>query len=591
MRFKLRDLLNIDVCGCAVSMASDEVKAAIASGESVEKIEKLIAERDRLKYEFVKKETAEALVEYYEATDEYEDINCIEPIFVERMAHDSVYDRKKPLRELLRKHGDFNEIVDGIVVNGRVDHEPNRDVIDILVNDLINPAFYSLQSNGDYDRAATIAMASRYFYLDDYHGEYLTALNRIAPHAYHEGRKITKIFHKFAEAIGVVNNAKGSEWNRKYALLCDEYAEKSDITVCFSIGLPAFMTMSNPYDDLRGPAMVSCHSLNSEHSYKAGCAGYARDGVTIIAYTCKDISNQNSRYTRKTMRQLFEYRPGSGLLLQSRLYKCGATAGEAYGGTIGKQPESKVLRELLEKIISECEGKPNLWRSFPYCGNDEGINFYDANGFGGYSDYDYSKNAPMVAILKERDSDCTGFPIGAQGRCWTCGDLDNTIQCYDCQGAPCAYCGDRYNEGSMYEVYDEDGCERLVCGDCYSRYYSECTCCGQAHETSYMHEAIDSWGDIVMLCEDCSENGEYHECPDCGRLVHIDDECCVHDDCGDEMWVCPDCRDSNYTMCDDCHEYYPDSEMEDKLCPDCCAAREENENSEDTEDKNEEAIA
>ena len=51
---------------------------------------------------------------------------------------------------------------------------------------------------------------------------------------------------------------------------------------------------------------------------------------------------------RKTVRQIFAYQPGNGLLLQSRLYNTS-------GGVRGAHEDSKLYRDLIQRELAELE--------------------------------------------------------------------------------------------------------------------------------------------------------------------------------------------------------------------------------------------
>ena len=74
----------------------------------------------------------------------------------------------------------------------------------------------------------------------------------------------------------------------------------------------------------------------------------------MIAFTVDNPLKPETFNKRKTSRQLFIYKVGNGLLLQSRIYNTS-------GGTCGEQKESTLYRDLVQREISELEGVPNLW--------------------------------------------------------------------------------------------------------------------------------------------------------------------------------------------------------------------------------------
>ncbi len=151
-----------------------------------------------------------------------------------------------------------------------------------------------------------------------------------------------------------------SELQSALKQLADNRRKKIDFKLYVSLNPAHFITMSNPKDDKRGDTLTSCHSFNStSYSYNNGCSGYARDEYTFITFVAADPSNPETLNNRKTMRQIFAYKPGNGLLLQSRLYNTS-------GGTYGAQEDSKLYRDLVQREISDLEGAPNLWQTYGY---------------------------------------------------------------------------------------------------------------------------------------------------------------------------------------------------------------------------------
>lgn len=97
-------------------------------------------------------------------------------------------------------------------------------------------------------------------------------------------------------------------------------AKQIGLKLFVSVNPAHFITMSNPKRDSRGATLTSCHSFNStEYDYNNGCTGYARDETSFIVFTVADPTDPETLNNRKTTRQVFAYRPGSGLLLQSRM--------------------------------------------------------------------------------------------------------------------------------------------------------------------------------------------------------------------------------------------------------------------------------
>ena len=168
--------------------------------------------------------------------------------------------------------------------------------------------------------------------------------------------------------------------------------------------------MSNPKHDERGDTLTSCHSFNSaEYRYNNGCSGCARDHYTFIVFTVVDPTKSETLNNRKNMRQIFCYKPGNGVLFQSRLYNDA-------GGTCREQSESKIYRDLVQREISALEEQPNLWRTFKYYGNTE-INFSSGCGFGGYEDWEHEDFNAKVSIRADHKDNFREFEIGTWGLC------------------------------------------------------------------------------------------------------------------------------------------------------------------------------
>ena len=512
--------------------------------------------------------------------------------FVRRLARDAAT-AKAALREMFRKSPAWDERLQALVINGNRTHEPDSNVIKNIAYNI----FQHSCCNKDFD---WLAVARWFAYAEGYdEGEWY--IRNLAPDAIKEGKKKSRIFRDFCKAVGIWNDEPG--WfQREYAKLADEMSSKLiDFKLYVSINPGHFLTMSNPKHDDRGPTMTSCHSLNSdEYTYNNGCSGYARDEVSIIAFTA-DPQIPETLNNRKTSRQMYAYRPGSGILLQSRLYS--TNSGGSYGGMNGEQPESKLYRDLIEREISFCEDVPNLWKVLS---TNETYKWTErSDAFNGYPDWEYEHFAPHIALRTGHED--KPLHIGAAGLCLICGsdDLDGRY-CEDCDPRfYCYECDERTREDSLYTVY-RHGEEVQVCSCCRERYYSWCHECGEYH-----HDSDGSYINGEWVCDDCRDE-YYTACAYCGEYYRTDDmtetndglvcECCLDDhyrtcdECGeyhrcDEatkvhkdgiiLWVCEDCL-GDYTECDECGEYFyevvervdPETGVVTTLCADCAEKNE-----------------
>lgn len=291
-----------------------------------------------------------AIADYGRHTTQKTVLEDITDTFIHKLAVDSSY-AKQGLRELFSKSPAWHPELDAIVINGTRTRDPDYDrafdierrILDKPWTELWDESFEQLRN------------AMMWFVCPNASDEdkeaYLNALHKIAPKAYAPGKKPSRVFKAFCKALGVVDETAGSEFQKLFAQFADELSTKKiDYKLYVSINPAHFLTMSNPKEDTRGKMLTSCHSLNStEYSYNCGCTGYARDEVSFIVFTVDDPSNPELLNNRKTSRQVFAYRPGSGLLLQSRMYNTS-------GGVYGAAAESDVYRDLIQREICDLEG-------------------------------------------------------------------------------------------------------------------------------------------------------------------------------------------------------------------------------------------
>jgi hypothetical protein len=536
----------------------------------------------------------QAIKDYGRYTYDQDVLEDVSDEFIETVAYDNYY-AKQELRELFRKSPAWNEELDAIVINGTRTHDPDY-------NRVWDIAYAILRPNMRDDTYRTIHRAISFFSDPEACKEdrtiYLDALKQLAPNAYAPGKKLSRVFRDLCKAVGVADETKGSAFQKLYAQFADELqAKQIQYKLFVSINPAHWITMSNPKKDSRGTTLTSCHSFNStDYSYNNGCSGYARDKYSFICFTVDDPTIPELLNNRKTTRQIFVYQPGSGLLLQSRMY-------DSQGGTSGVQPLSKDYRDLIQRELSDLENATNLWTTKKYL-EQNGYHFYRHDDFGGYPDWEYSDFVPMVSVRVDAD-DPEGVTIGEAGVCIKCGDYtSNGVYCEDCEnsGIECAECGYHFDEDEMTLVYNSYGDHIQVCPCCLDRHYTMCadceeyfpndsmtevaggdyvceTClenyvscdhCGEYDMPENMEVAVDSCGDEVYVCSWCADH-YCSTCDDCGRLVYDSDATVAHDAEGHERVVCPSCLD-DYERCDSCGEYY--KEVDGGVCPDCREERE-----------------
>lgn len=548
----------------------------------------------------------QALADYRKHTYQTQQLDDISDDFIRRLARDSAA-AKQDLRELFSKSPVWDEELDALVINGTRTKDPDAYNIRCLANRILDPVMFGMRQVGNYSDWCRIV---DFFVISACNPDELTdftlevmidSMNRIAPKAYAPKKKLSRVFMSICKAVGVADDAAGSEFQRLYAQFADELSSrKISYRLYVSINPGHFLTMSNPKCDDRGNTLTSCHSLNSsEYDYNNGCSGYARDRTSFLVFTASDPENPETLNNRKTSRQLYAYKPGNGLLLQSRMYN---TAGGVYGAA----KDTALYRDIVQREISMLEGAVNLWKTYPSIGihcNDVKIGC----GFGGYADWTYDDFDGHVCIRRDHENDYKPITVGTWGLCIVCGDkCSSGLYCEDCDedeertGSYCDVCHEWIN-GELYDVLDENGgtlcvCEdcmrdyeecficgeyhhhdrvryiagRCICQGCLDEHYFQCDDCGEWHRVSGRRRAyVDS--NEIEICEDC-RNSHYITCPVCGDLVHEENaqQAVV---AGALLDVCDDCIEYNFCECPVCGELHRISEMEDGICPECHAKK------------------
>ena len=476
-----------------------------------------------------------ALDDYWKHVDVDMDSDGVEredvsDAFIERLARDSVR-AKRDLRALFRKSPAWNEELDALVINGNRTHDADADLVYELVREILRPAREHL----DLQSRVTLNGAALWFpnMVKGRDNAYCReCIEALAPGAYAPGKKPSRVLKALCVALGVADETAGSEFQKKFARVADEMnGKKIDFKLFVSLNPAHFLTMSNPKYDVRGRILTSCHSFNStEYEYNNGCSGYARDKVSFIAFTVDDPGNAEELNNRKTSRQVFAYRPGNGVLLQSRMYK-------KCGGVYDRDPDSDLYRDLIQREICALEDCPNLWKTYSSTGDMRG--YVDTGcGFGGYADWKYDDFDGRICIRQDGKNPKKTMEVGTYGLCIDCGDeTDEGLRCEECRHPGedrCAECGDWVDEDEMWEVHDSNGYLIWVCEDCRDASYTQCAECGE-----WVHDDDVYWFGDTPLCRNC-----YDECVSCCET------------CGEEYWandlqeveidgvgrfVCPEC--------------------------------------------------
>ena len=489
-----------------------------------------------------------ALADYGRHTYAKSVLNDVSDAFIDQLAVDNAYS-KRALRELFSTSPVWNEELDALIINGTRTHDPDPNRIRSLALQILDPAKY----------ADTATSTTRQYI--DHAIEFFTRPNdpdmtelpylvALSPKACAPGRKLSRVFRTLCKDLGIVDDGAGSQFQRLYAQFADELTtRKIGFKLFVSINPGHFLTMSNPKQDERGNTLTSCHSFNvTDYEYNNGCIGYARDDVSLIAFTVADPTDSETLNNRKTTRQIFAYRVGGGLLLQSRMYNTS-------GGVYGAAEDSKLYRDLVQREISALENAVNLWKTYRSY-DERGELVPVAEGFGGYADWTYRDFDGHVSIRFDHLEDAEPMEIGAPGLCIVCGaENSDGLYCDDCREDDrecCAECGGHFDEDDLYPVRDRHGDVIYVCEDCRDRYYAYCDRC----EEYYPDDEVTSTGD-ECVCRACLDE-YYDECDECGEYFDKDDMFWVINARGHEVRVCQHCLEEYYRCCNGCGQWVHD---------------------------------
>ena len=492
--------------------------------------------------------------DYYEKMD-----SCISDRFYKRLAKDSVI-AKSGLRDFFEQSENYDPILDAIVLKADKDKEPNILRIHQLVLEILDSAIKN--NTISKSLAAEIAafceftnnslkQANPYGYNENIKRIIENFPDLYRNNRYDENRRRSRVFKSICDRLKVTDNSKGSEFQIKFAELADEMNAKTiPFRLYLSINACHFLTMSNPKGDRRGNMLTSCHSFNStEYDYNNGCIGYARDSVTMIAFTVDDNNfSEEALNNRKTSRQLYMYMPHNFTLLQSRLYN-------THGGTSGEQETTKLYRHMIEREISKLEGLPNLWALKKATSQDSRKYYFTNGNFGGYPDWEYTEFDPRLAIHKNADrTKLKKMQIGAAGLCINCGcENSDGLYCNSCNDEEsefyCDCCGE-YRTGQRFFAY-ENGSEITICEECKDEYYHACDDCGRLVHWDMICDTVYD----TQICDGCALT-HYTECRECGDVVKNEDAVTVYDKDGNEIRICRQCLKDFYQKCDSCGKYY-----------------------------------
>lgn len=382
------------------------------------------------------------------------------------------------------------------------------------------------------------------------------------------GQKVSRIVNKICKSYGIDKN---NNYNREFAAYSDAInpltIKRHTILSCHPID---YLTMSF------GNSWASCHTIDKHNKrgmdndysgcYSGGTMSYMLDGSSIVFYTVDKAYDGNEYELQpKINRNMFHI--GEDKIIQARIYP------QSTDGSTGFYRE---VRNIVQKIIADCLGVPNLWINKK--GTDECCEVVYSKGVH-YRDYENFSDCNVSYLKNEDDSvNYTEIVIGHDPICPRCGcehSNEEAIECEDCyeEGEhECQCCGEVGDEDNMHYINGSWYCE-----DCcfYCAYHDEWEIYA---EDSYYVE------DYGRICENAYNYGDFGYCEHCNSYFCVDSDTVVtNDSC---TYCCAKCagndgyielddgewysKDEVY-YCEDCNRYVHESDWncETDSCDDC----------------------
>lgn len=387
----------------------------------------------------------------------------------------------------------------------------------------------------------------------------------VHPFRFSVGQKVTRVVRKICDRFGY---SKIPEFDKYYAKFADALSpmkiKRYTVLSCHPVD---YLLMSH------GNSWTSCHTIDKEKRdsnssddhwslcHSSGTVSYMLDRTSMVYYQMSPEEDENNLELKpKVVRQMYHYQDGA--MITGRLYPQG---NDNYGDVYTPH------REIVERIISESLGVPNLWKIKK---GDSACRKHDISKGTHYEDYQRFDTCNFVYL---RGTDGTqAIEIGENPICIRCGEEHYNSYYIDC-------CSVRICPGCGREIrIDVDDCIEIdgeyYCDDCVIC----CDHCENYHPRSDMRY-VDSTNQYV--CNGCVEE-DFVTCSHCGELVLETDA--FQDVYGE--YYCVYCFEHQVTEFDG--EMYPKNEvgectecgavclsedMIDGMCPDCYEEEEDNE--------------
>lgn len=236
------------------------------------------------------------------------------------------------------------------------------------------------------------------------------------------GQKLSRVINKICHLLEI---DKDKNYNKEFAKFSDAVNPLSIIrhTVisCHPID---YLTMSF------GNSWSSCHTIDKknvrnmdnsyEGMYSGGTMSYMLDGTSVVFYTVdKKYDGDKLELEPKINRNMFHI--GEDKIVQGRVYpQCNDDKSCIY----------EKFRNIMQKVIADCYGKPNMWKLKK--GTEACEDIIESKGVH-YRDYENFDDC-NVSYLKLDDGSYNNKKIivGHNVICPSCGGVHSNSSCIEC---------------------------------------------------------------------------------------------------------------------------------------------------------------
>lgn len=254
-------------------------------------------------------------------------------------------------------------------------------------------------------------------------------------------------------------------FDRRYAAACDCLNPiKVKRHTCIFINPIDFLLMSN------GTSWESCHNIGDfdDHGcYSSGTISYMLDEHSFIFYTVDaEFDGKDIELEKKIQRSVFAY--NDEVLYQSRLYP--------QSNDRGAEQIYTDIRNIVQKVVADCIGKPNLWVKTTSDVEDVVQLGYGATCYPDFQSGNPGSTHCSISTLKDRGMRPKTIVLGAEPICIYCGDThdeENSITCCNVSDSvECDICGNRIDGEDAIWIHGDPYCSDCVemcdrCGDYY----------------------------------------------------------------------------------------------------------------------------